>query len=233
MTKREKRDWTAKPKVLTLENNNLIKIRVNQDIVYKDGWEKKNWLGINLLELKPITLPSGQAYIELFRDNVFLGKWRLFEQYIPGLPRIKLEDGSTKPCSPPIIYYAIGSDGLKYRWLYFRSFGNGQFHIGTRKDIGARWQTTTMSKKKRQHFRECMRLGLSKHQLKKRKISAEKQIKYSMSFSQQSTRIWVRQNSIRSRWRQSSGSKMEIALAKSLGLDIKFLRNRRGLANRS
>jgi hypothetical protein len=43
----------------------------------------------------------------------------------------------------------------------------------------------------------------------------------------------VRQSSLRSRWRQSSGSKMEIALAKSLGLDIKFLRNRKGLAKRS
>ena len=33
--------------------------------------------------------------------------------------------------------------------------------------------------------------------------------------------------------KENSGYKMEIALAKSLGLDIKFLRNRRGLANRN
>ena len=44
----KKRDWLAKPKVLTLENNNLIKIRVNQDIVYReDGcWERKHYFGI-------------------------------------------------------------------------------------------------------------------------------------------------------------------------------------------
>jgi hypothetical protein len=168
-----KRDWQAKPKVLTLENNNLIKIRC-QDIVYKDGFVKTNWFGIGRLELKPITLPSGQAYIELFRDNVFLGKWRLFEQYIPGLPRIRLKDGTSKPCSPPIIYYVYGSDGNRYRWLYFRSLGNGQFHIGTRKDIGARWETTVMSRKQRRHRQECMLLRLSIHQLKKKKITAER-----------------------------------------------------------
>jgi hypothetical protein len=33
--------------------------------------------------------------------------------------------------------------------------------------------------------------------------------------------------------RRSLGSVMEVALGRALGLDIKFLRNRKGLANRS
>jgi hypothetical protein len=56
-----------KQKVLTLEDGDLIKIRV-QDIVNDDGFLKTNWFGIKRFELRP-----NEEHIELLRDHERLG----------------------------------------------------------------------------------------------------------------------------------------------------------------
>jgi hypothetical protein len=51
--------------------------------------------------------------------------------------------------SPAIVFFAVGDNGLRYRNLFFRPLPNGQFHIGTRHDIGARHPTNCLSHKQR------------------------------------------------------------------------------------
>jgi hypothetical protein len=134
-------------KVLKIES--LIKIRV-QEIIKNDGWERKNYFGIQELRLNPVLLNDNQIYIELIWDNVCLGKWRVAEQTIPQLPVIRLKDGSIRNRSPTMVFYVLGSDGRKYRYLYFRSLPNSRFLVGARADLQARYASSCMSRKQRQ-----------------------------------------------------------------------------------
>jgi hypothetical protein len=163
-----------KQKVLTLNDFSLIKIRVF-DIVNDDGWIKHNWFGIRRIELRPIELPNAQIGIELLRDGERLGMWRVYEQKIGQLPAFLNEEDGTFAAnrSPPSIYYVYGSDNKRYRWLYYRPLPHGQFILGTRKDIGARWASRCMSKKERKENEDLKILRLIR---RKRWLSAEKKL---------------------------------------------------------
>jgi hypothetical protein len=89
--------------------------------------------------------------IALLLNGERLGMWRVYEQQIGQLPPLLNEEDGTFAAnrSPSSIYYVYGSDNKRYRWLYYRPLPNGQFQIGTRKDIGARWASRCMSEKER------------------------------------------------------------------------------------
>jgi hypothetical protein len=139
-----------KQKVLTLNDLSLIKIRVF-DVINDDGFVKENWRGIRRIELRPIELPNAEMGIALLLNGERLGMWRVYEQQIGQLPPLLNEEDGTFAAnrSPSSIYYVYGSDNKRYRWLYYRPLPNGQFQIGTRKDIGARWASRCMSEKER------------------------------------------------------------------------------------
>jgi hypothetical protein len=149
-----------KQKVLKLNDLSLIKIRVF-DVINDDGWIKHNWRGIKRIELRPIELRNAEMGIALLRDGERLGVWRVYEQQIEQLPAL-LDDNGTFAAnrSPSSIYYIYGSDNKRYRWLYYRPLPNGQFQIGTRKDIGARWASRCMSKRERKENEDLKILRL-------------------------------------------------------------------------
>jgi hypothetical protein len=163
-----------KQKVLTLNDLSLIKIRVF-DVINDDGFVKENWHGIKRIELKPIELPNAQIGIALLRDGERLGMWRVYEQQISQLPPLLNEDDGTVAAnrSPSSIYYVYGLDNKRYRWLYYRPFPNGQFQIGTRKDIGARWASRCMSKRERKENEDLKILRLIR---RKKWLRAERKI---------------------------------------------------------
>ena len=150
-----------KQKVLKLNDLSLIKIRVF-DVINDDGFVKENWRGIRRIELRPIELPNAEMGIALLLNGERLGMWRVYEQQIGQLPPVlNEEDGTfaTNRC-PSSIYYVYGSDNKRYRWLYYRPLPNGQFQIGTRKDIGARWASRCMSKRERKENEDLKILRL-------------------------------------------------------------------------
>ena len=89
--------------------------------------------------------------IALLLNGERLGMWRVYEQQIGQLPPLLNEEDGTFAAnrSPSSIYYVYGSDNKRYRWLYYRPLHNGQFQIGTRNDINARWASRCMSKRER------------------------------------------------------------------------------------
>jgi hypothetical protein len=130
-----------------LKPANLIKIRI-MDIMNHDGWDRENWRGVGRIELKPIALPDGSIRIQQFSNGVLRGGWNVVEQTIPQLPIIRLRNGTIKRRSPAIVFYVIGSNGKKYRFLYFWALPNGTQHIvGTRNDIGAKYLSKCLSHK--------------------------------------------------------------------------------------
>lgn len=151
-----------KQKVLTLEDGNLIKIRVQQ-IVDDDGFLKTNWFGIKRFELKP-----NEEYIELLRDHEHLGAWKLSCLDIPQLPPLlNEEDGSfQRNRSPAMAFMVHGSDGRRFRYLYFRALSDGRFHIGTRTDIGIRYMSNCLSGRQRKE-NEILKL---KRLIRKRRV---------------------------------------------------------------
>jgi hypothetical protein len=150
-----------KQKVLTLNDLSLIKIRVF-DVINDDGFVKENWRGIRRIELRPIELPNAEMGIALLLNGERLGVWRVYEQQIGQLPPLLNEEDGTFAAnrSPSSIYYVYGSDNKRYRWLYYRPLPNGQFQIGTRKDIGARWASRCMSKRERKENEDLKILRL-------------------------------------------------------------------------
>lgn len=151
-----------KQTVLTLEDGNLIRIRV-QDVVNDDGFLKTNWFGIKRFELKP----TGES-IELLRDHEHLGAWKLSALDIRQLlPLFNKEDGSFRTNrSPPMAFMVHGSDGRRFRYLYFRALSDGRFHIGTRTDIGIRYMSNCLSKRQRKQ-NEILKL---KRLIRKRRL---------------------------------------------------------------
>ena len=150
-----------KQKVLTLNDLSLIKICVF-DVINDDGFVKENWRGIRRIELRPIELPNAEMGIALLLNGERLGVWRVYEQQIGQLPPLLNEEDGTFAAnrSPSSIYYVYGSDNKRYRWLYYRPLPNGQFQIGTRKDIGARWASRCMSKRERKENEDLKILRL-------------------------------------------------------------------------
>ena len=151
-----------KQKVLTLEDGKLIKIRV-QSILNDDGFLKTNWFGIKRFELRP-----NDEYIELLRDHEPLGAWKLSALDIPQLPPLlNKEDGSfQRNRSPAMAFMVHGSDGRRFRYLYFRALSDGRFHIGTRTDIGIRYMSNCLSRRQRKE-NEILKL---KRLIRKRRV---------------------------------------------------------------
>jgi hypothetical protein len=129
--------------VLKIETLRKIPI---QKIINEDGWEK--YYNNKKLILNPV-LEDEQIFLELIWDNVCLGRFKLEEHTVGQLPYIKQKDGTIRRRSPMLVFCVVGSDNKRYRFLYFRSFPDGRFVIGTRHDLGARYSVDCMSRKQR------------------------------------------------------------------------------------
>jgi hypothetical protein len=148
-------------KVLKL--NSLLKIRV-QDIMNNDGWEKKDFF-----QLKPVIINNEQIFIELLRDNICLGRWKVVEKNITQASMIHLSDGGIKRRLPMMVFYVVGGDGKKYRYLYFRTLPNQQFLVATRYDHKARYASNCRSRNQR-NSPEAIAIRLRRDKRHERKI---------------------------------------------------------------
>jgi hypothetical protein len=139
-------------KVLKLSS--LRRIRV-YDIIANDGYEQR------FIKEKVIFNPvrssnnnDNTIYIELSRDDEVVDSWEVIEQELPPLlPMIRDKDDKTivKHCSPMMFFFVKGkTDGKPYRYLYSKPVGNNDFIVGTRTDLGARYDSNCRSKRQRQ-----------------------------------------------------------------------------------
>jgi hypothetical protein len=97
---------------------------------------------------------NNTIYIELSRNDVVVDSWEVIEQELPMLlPMIpdKNNKDALKHTSPMMFFFVKGkTDGKPYRYLYSRALvANNDFIVGTRTDLGARYDSNCRSKKQR------------------------------------------------------------------------------------
>jgi hypothetical protein len=143
-----------------LSPSGMARIRV-QDIIMKDGWHAaEGWHGIQRLELIPRMLGNGTIQIDLFRNGELIrhpmcrGYWLVSEQAIAHLPHHRDKGtGEIVRRSPMEVYYILGPDNRRYRFLYFHGFPDGSFVVGTRNELKqtlrTKYKCRSMSNKRR------------------------------------------------------------------------------------
>jgi hypothetical protein len=136
---------TNRPKVLKVEQ---LAIRIPiQTLCYSGAWSRV--IDNSKIELRHVQ----DGIILLVNDVQQPVQWQIYERKLCG----RLQRGGFIPADKQWVYYLIGRDGRRYRFLYVMGTC-----IGTRDDFGARYIRNCQSKKQRRIVRQCRLLGLSK-----------------------------------------------------------------------
>jgi|SRR6516165_8393576 len=147
---------TNKNKVLKVEELRKIPI---QDLVYSGSWVRT--IGNTRIELIHV-----QHGIRLLVNDVLQPvRWQIYERKIAGDISYR---GGFIPADKCWVYYLIGSDGRRYRYLYLLALPGDHFRIGTREDHGAVYTCSCYSHRQRKIVQECHLLRLTKQQRERR-----------------------------------------------------------------
>jgi hypothetical protein len=142
-----------KIKVLRVEQL-TIKVPI-QKLVYDGAWVRI--IGNTKIELGHV--PDG---IRLLVNDVLQPvHWQIHERRIAGDISYR---GGFIPADRCWVYYLIGRDSRRYRFLYILPVSEGRFRIGTRKDFGAVYSRDCYSRRQRKIARECLLIWLTKRQ---------------------------------------------------------------------
>ena len=149
---------TNKNKVLKVEQ--LRKIPV-QNLIYSGSWIRT--IGNTKIELRHVG-PDGICL--LVNDLLQPVRWQIYERAIKGNIGYR---GGYIPHDRAWVYYLIGSDGCRYRYLYLLALPGDNFRIGTREDHGAVYTSSCYSHhRQREIAQECRLLRLKKRQRERR-----------------------------------------------------------------
>jgi hypothetical protein len=149
-----------------------------QGIFNDDGWEKDYYNDKGIF-LKRIILEPVAAENDPTNDKVFIGlflqpvlqqatgqqkavlgekqrvaRFDVFEHHIAHLPHKQRKNAAGEDTierrSPMRVYTVVDTKiWKKYRYVYFRSYSNGDFDLGTRDFLGAKWSSHCTSRKQR------------------------------------------------------------------------------------
>jgi|SRR6516225_4576864 hypothetical protein len=113
----------------------MVKLKVEQprnipiqQLVYSGSWMRM--IANTKIELKHV----GDGIILLVNDVQQPVQWKVYERRIAGDISHR---GGYIPADKCWVFYVIGRDGRRYRYLCFLSLPGGNFHIGTRSDFRA------------------------------------------------------------------------------------------------
>jgi hypothetical protein len=124
-----------------------IKISINQ-LVYNGSWSRM--INDHKVELRHLE----RDYIYLFVDDMQQPmRWKIYERPMGG----KLRRGGFIPDGKQWVYYVVGDNGQRYRFLYIVGT-----RIGTRDGLEARYIRNCQSKKQRAIARQYRLLRMSK-----------------------------------------------------------------------
>ena len=136
-----------------------IKIPI-QALCYDAAW-------IRVIANTKIELRHVQDGIVLLVNNVQQPvRWQVYERKIRGDISHR---GGYIPQDKQWVYYLIGRDGRRYRYLYLLPLPEGGFRIGTRTDFGAVYSRDCYSRRQRKIAQECRLIGLTKRQRERRR----------------------------------------------------------------
>jgi hypothetical protein len=102
----------------------------------------------------------------LVNDELQPVRWQVYERAIKGNIGYR---GGYIPHDRAWVYYLIGSNGRRYRYLYLLALPGDNFRIGTREDHGAVYTSSCYSHhRQREIAQECRLLRLTKRQRDRR-----------------------------------------------------------------
>jgi hypothetical protein len=130
-------------KCRVLRTDQLIQIDIHK-LVLDDHWSRI--IGTNELKLSPERIGQDH-YVVLYVNNIRQPSccWRLSSQPIRG----RLQNGGFIPWDRAEIFYAVGHNGKRYRFLYALTTD-----IDTRDELGIKQAYNRLSKKQRKRYRE-------------------------------------------------------------------------------
>jgi hypothetical protein len=108
--------------------------------------DKFDYFGIRHFELKVVE-DNEDEYLQLFKNGVNQGRWKLWTQEKPQLSAILNPDGTFKKDRSPTHHaYVYGGNGKRFRYLFFNISNRD---IGTMFDLKIRYWSNCMSRKER------------------------------------------------------------------------------------